>query len=248
MSVDTLARPTTLANSRYSNPESDPQVAVAKLFVSHVTFRYGSSIALKNVSMPFYERKVTALMGPSGCGKSTLLRVCNRLHDMYPDQHIDGEIFLDGKNILAPGVDVNKLRLRIGMVFQKPTPFPMSIYNNVAFGPRIYGKPPAAELNVQVEIALRRAALWDEVKVILLDEPCSSLDPRSTALIEETISELKTDHTIVIVTHNLKQAARISDFTAFMYLGSIEEWDITTQIFTAPRNEHTQHYVSGRFG
>ena len=216
-------------------------------------------------------------MGPSGCGKSTLLRIFNRMHELYPDQHVTGEILMNGENILAPTVDVNVLRARIGMVAQVPTPFPMSIYENVAFGIRLYALLPRQELDGRVEAALRRAALWEEVKdmlrsdgralsggqqqrlciartialepeVILLDEPCSALDPISTAKIEETIAELKTDYTIAIITHNLKQAARISDFTAFMYLGEVTEFGATHQLFTSPQHERTRRYLAGQFG
>ena len=234
-------------------------------------------MALKDVTVPLYVNKVTAFMGPSGCGKSTLLRIFNRMFDLYPDQHVEGEVLLNGENILAPRVDVNLLRSRIGMVYQKPTPFPMSIYDNVAFGIRLYEKLARPQLDEHIEVALRQAALWEEVKdilsqdglslsggqqqrlcfartiaarpeVILLDEPCSALDPISTAKIEETIQELKTQYTFAIVTHNLQQAARVSDYTGFMFLGELVEFGATGQIFTAPRNEHTQHYITGRFG
>ncbi len=248
-----------------------------KLRASHVTFRYGKIIALKDVCVPIYANKVTAFMGPSGCGKSTLLRIFNRIYDLYPGQHVEGEALLDGENILAPGIDVNILRSRVGMVYQKPTPFSMSVYENVAFGIRLHEKLGQRDLDEHVENALRQAALWDEVKdilpqsglglsggqqqrlciartiaakpeVILLDEPCSSLDPISTAKIEETIDELKKSYTIAIVTHNLQQAARLSDYTAFMFLGELVEFGPTAQIFTAPRNENTKHYITGRFG
>jgi phosphate transport system ATP-binding protein len=250
---------------------------IVKLSASHISFRYGKQVALTDVSMPLYENAVTAIMGPSGCGKSTLLRVFNRMHELYPEQRVEGEILLDGRNILTASVDVNRLRATIGMVFQQPAPFPMSIYDNVAFGIRLYERIPRSELNDKVEAALRRAALWDEVKdmlsasglglsggqqqrlciartiavqpeVILLDEPCSALDPGSTAKIEETIAELKVDHTIAIVTHNLQQAARVSDYAAFMYLGLLVEFGATEQVFTAPRDKRTEHYVAGRYG
>ena len=233
--------------------------------------------ALKSISLPLYENKVTAFIGPSGCGKSTLLRVLNRMYDLYPHQRANGEVLLDGDNILSPQQDLNLLRARIGMVFQKPTPFPMSIYENIAFGIRLYERLPRSELDGRVETALRRAALWDEVKdklganglslsggqqqrlciartvavrpeVILLDEPCSALDPISTAKIEELIDELKDDYTIAIVTHNMQQAARVSDFTAFMYLGELVEFDTTSKMFTAPHDQRTQDYITGRFG
>jgi phosphate transport system ATP-binding protein len=227
--------------------------------------------------LPLYASKVTAFIGPSGCGKSTLLRVLNRMYDLYPNQRATGTVLLDGEDILSPQQDVNLLRARVGMVFQKPTPFPMSIYENIAFGIRLYEKLPKSELDGRVETALKRAALWNEVKdkllanglslsggqqqrlciartvairpdVILLDEPCSALDPISTAKIEELIDELKADYTIVIVTHNMQQAARVSDFTALMYLGELVEFDSTTKIFTAPRDRRTQDYITGRFG
>ena len=221
---------------------------------ANLDFFYGDSRALKGITLPLYDHKVTAFIGPSGCGKSTLLRVLNRMYDLYPDQRAEGEVMLDGENILSPRQDLNLLRARIGMVFQKPTPFPMTIYDNIAFGIRLYERLPRAELDERVEAALRRAALWDEVKdklganglslsggqqqrlciartvavrpeVILFDEPCSALDPISTAKIEELIDELVDDYTIVIVTHNMQQAARVSDFTAFMYLGELIEFD-----------------------
>lgn len=251
--------------------------AVEKITASHVSFRYGKTVALKDITIPIYANRVTAFMGPSGCGKSTLLRIFNRMHDLYPDQHVEGEVLLDGENILARRMDVNVLRSRVGMVYQKPTPFPISIYDNVAFGIRLYRQLARPQLSELVENALRQAALWDEVKdildndatslsggqqqrlciartvaampeVILLDEPCSSLDPISTAKIEQTIEELKVNHTMAIVTHNLQQAARISDYTAFMYLGELVEFGPTKQIFSAPENEHTRQYITGRFG
>jgi len=227
--------------------------------------------------LPLYRAKVTAFIGPSGCGKSTLLRVLNRMYDLYPTQRAEGEVLLDGEDILSPKVDLNLLRARIGMVFQKPTPFPMSIFENIAFGIRLYEKLAKSELANRVEMSLRRAALWDEVKdklsanglslsggqqqrlciartvavkpeVILFDEPCSALDPISTAKIEELMDELTADYTIAIVTHNMQQAARVSDFTAFMYLGELVEFDTTSRIFTAPRDRRTQDYITGRFG
>jgi phosphate transport system ATP-binding protein len=227
--------------------------------------------------MTIHGGRVTALIGPSGCGKSTLLRAMNRIYELYPGQRAEGEILLDNANILAPGLDLNRLRARIGMVFQKPTPFPMSIYDNIAFGIRLYERLPPAAMDMRVESALTRAALWDEVKdklaanglslsggqqqrlciartvavrpeVILFDEPCSALDPISTAKIEELIDELKEDYTIVIVTHNMQQAARVSDFTAFMYLGELIEFDTTSKMFTAPGDRRTQDYITGRFG
>ncbi|HEY7646421.1 MAG TPA: phosphate ABC transporter ATP-binding protein PstB [Hyphomicrobiales bacterium] len=242
-----------------------------------LNFYYGDTKALYDINLPLYEKKVTAFIGPSGCGKSTLLRVLNRMYDLYPRQHAEGEVLLDGENILAAGQDVNLLRARVGMVFQKPTPFPMSIYDNIAFGIRLYEKLPKAEMDERVESSLQRAALWREVKdklgssglslsggqqqrlciartialwpeVILLDEPASALDPISTAKIEETIDELKADYTIAIVTHNMQQAARVSDYTAFMYLGNVVEFGETPTVFTAPKESRTQDYITGRFG
>jgi phosphate transport system ATP-binding protein len=248
-----------------------------KVSIRDLNFYYGEGRALKSISMSLYENKVTAFIGPSGCGKSTLLRVLNRMYDLYPNQRATGEVLFDGTNILSPKQDLNLLRARIGMVFQKPTPFPMSIYENIAFGIRLYEKLPKAELDNRVETSLRRAALWDEVKdklnangqslsggqqqrlciartvavrpeVILFDEPCSALDPISTAKIEELIDELTDDYTIVIVTHNMQQAARVSEFTAFMYLGELIEFDSTSKMFTAPHDQRTQDYITGRFG
>ncbi len=257
-----------------ANPTSN---GVEKVSVRGLQFYYGSSIALKSVNQPLYEHKVTSFIGPSGCGKSTLLRVLNRMYDLYPGQRAEGEVLLDGENILAPDLDLNLLRARVGMVFQKPTPFPMSIYDNIAFGIRLYEKLSKSETDERVETALRRSALWNEVRdklganglslsggqqqrlciartvaispeVILFDEPCSALDPISTAKIEELIDELTDDYTIVIVTHNKQQAARVSEFTAFMYLGELIEFDSTSKIFTAPHDQRTQDYITGRFG
>ena len=248
-----------------------------KVSIRNLEFFYGDSRALKGISLPLYANKTTAFIGPSGCGKSTLLRVLNRMYDLYPGQRATGEVLFDGENLLRPDLDINLLRARIGMVFQKPTPFPMSIYENIAFGIRLYEKLPKSELDGRVEQALRRAALWNEVKdklaangqslsggqqqrlciartvavkpeVILFDEPCSALDPISTAKIEELIDELKQDYTIVIVTHNMQQAARLSDFTAFMYLGELVEFDATETVFTTPSDSRTQAYITGRFG
>ena len=248
-----------------------------RIKIRNLDFFYGDNKALKNISLPLYAGKVTAFIGPSGCGKSTLLRILNRMYDLYPNQRAAGTVELDGEDILSPGLDVNLLRSRVGMVFQKPTPFPMSIYENIAFGIRLYEKLSKSEMDDRVESALKRSALWDEVKnklgagglslsggqqqrlciartvavrpeVILFDEPCSALDPISTAKIEELIDELKSDYTIVIVTHNMQQAARVSDFTAFMYLGELIEFDSTTKIFTAPSDRRTQDYITGRFG
>ena len=248
-----------------------------KVSIRNLDFYYGDAKALKNINISLYQGRVTAFIGPSGCGKSTLLRILNRMYDLYPAQRATGEVIFDGEDILAPKQDLNLLRSRSGMVFQKPTPFPMSIYENIAFGIRLYERLPRAELDGRVESALRRAALWEEVKdklasnglslsggqqqrlciartvavkpeVILLDEPCSALDPISTAKIEELIDELKKDYTIVIVTHNMQQAARVSDFTAFMYLGSLVEFGPTQMIFTSPNDQRTQDYITGRFG
>jgi phosphate transport system ATP-binding protein len=248
-----------------------------KIVVRGLNFFYGASRAIKDVNVSLRDRKVTAFIGPSGCGKSTLLRVLNRMYDLYPNQRAEGEVLLDGENILSPGLDLNLLRARVGMVFQKPTPFPMSIYDNIAFGIKLYEKLSKSELDERVESALRRSALWEEVKdklsasglslsggqqqrlciartvairpeVILLDEPCSALDPISTAKIEELIDELTEDYTIAIVTHSMQQAARVSAFTAFMYLGELIEFDETSKVFTAPREKRTQDYVTGRFG
>ena len=234
-----------------------------RVAVRDLDFYYGDSLALKKITLPLYDRKVTAFIGPSGCGKSTLLRVLNRMYDLYPNQRAEGEVMFDGTNILSSRQDVNLLRSRIGMVFQKPTPFPMTIHENIAFGIRLYERLSSKELDQRVEQSLRRAALWDEVKdklsssglslsggqqqrlciartvavrpeVILFDEPCSALDPISTAKIEELIDELKEDYTIAIVTHNMQQAARVSDFTAFMYLGELIEFGDTSKIFTSP--------------
>ena len=248
-----------------------------KVSIRNLEFFYGDSRALKGITLPLFASKVTAFIGPSGCGKSTLLRVLNRMYDLYPNQRAEGRVTLDGEDILAPKQDLNLLRARIGMVFQKPTPFPMSIYENIAFGIRLYEKLSKSELDARVETALRRAALWEEVKsklganglslsggqqqrlciartvavkpeVILFDEPCSALDPISTAKIEELISELESDYTIVIVTHNMQQAARVSEFTAFMYLGELVEFGHTDRLFTSPRDRRTEEYITGRFG
>ncbi len=261
-----------------SKPKAGPgEALVEKVSIRDLCFFYDTNKALKHISLPLYDKRVTAFIGPSGCGKSTLLRVLNRIYDLYPKQHATGEVLLDGTNILAPHQDLNLLRARIGMVFQKPTPFPMSIYDNVAFGVRLYEKLGQSEMDARVEAALRRAALWTEVKdklkesglslsggqqqrlciargvavkpsVLLLDEPCSALDPISTSKVEELIDELKSDYCIVIVTHNMQQAARAADYTAFMYLGELIEYGETEQIFTNPAKEQTQQYITGRFG
>ena len=249
----------------------------AKLSIRNLNFYYGSFNALKNINLDIPKGKVTAFIGPSGCGKSTLLRTFNRMYALYPEQRAQGEIMLDGENILSSGLDVSLIRAKVGMVFQKPTPFPMSIYDNIAFGIRLYEDLPKSEMDGRVETALRGAALWEEVKnklnasglslsggqqqrlciarsvavkpdVILFDEPCSALDPISTAKVEELIDELKARYTIAIVTHNMQQAARVSDYTAFMYLGELIEYDETSRIFTAPKQQQTQDYITGRFG
>jgi phosphate transport system ATP-binding protein len=257
---------------------NDPSVRLdEKVSVRGLNFYYGDNRALKDINVPLYSGLVTAFIGPSGCGKSTFLRVLNRIYDLYPNQRAEGEVLLDGRNLLAPKTDLNLLRARVGMVFQKPTPFPMSIYENIAFGIRLYEKLPKSELDDRVESALRRGALWEEVKdklqanglslsggqqqrlciartvavkpeVILLDEPCSALDPISTAKIEELMDELKSDYTIAIVTHNMQQAARVSNYTAFMYLGELIEFGTTDTIFTNPNDRRTQDYITGRFG
>ncbi|KAA0123750.1 phosphate ABC transporter ATP-binding protein PstB [Methylobacterium sp. P1-11] len=248
-----------------------------RIAVKDLNFYYGSFHGLKDVNLNFHDRQVTALIGPSGCGKSTLLRCFNRIYSLYPEQRAEGEILLDGENILSPSIDLNELRSRIGMVFQKPTPFPMSIYDNVAFGLRLYEKLPKSELDGRIEESLRKAALWDEVKdklrqqgtglsggqqqrlciartvaqkpeVILFDEPTSALDPISTGRIEELIEQLRDEFTIVIVTHNMQQAARISQFTAFMYLGQLVEFGPTNRMFMNPTERRTQDYITGRFG
>jgi phosphate transport system ATP-binding protein len=248
-----------------------------KLGVRNLDFLYGDTQALKNISMDLPARRVSAIIGPSGCGKSTLLRVFNRIYAIYPNQRAIGEVLLDGENVLDTGYPVHKLRSKIGMVFQKPVPFPMTIFENIAWGIRHHEKLSKAEMEGRVEQALRRAALWDEVKdklkrsalglsggqqqrlciarsialkpeVLLLDEPTSALDPIATGRIEQLIEELKRDYTIVIVTHNMQQAARVSDRTAFMYLGELVEFDKTETIFTKPARRQTEDYISGRFG
>ena len=260
-----------------TNERSAAPAPRQKVLIRNVEFYYDNFKALKNVSLPLHDKRVTAFIGPSGCGKSTLLRVLNRIYELYPGQRATGEVLVDDENILAPGRDLNLLRARIGMVFQKPTPFPMSIYDNITFGIRLYERLPQSELEDRVESALRRAALWDEVKdklrqsglglsggqqqrlciaraiavrpeILLLDEPASALDPLSTQRIEELIAELKSDYCIAIVTHNMQQAARSSDYTAFMYLGELIEFDETERIFTHPQQRQTEDYITGRFG
>jgi phosphate transport system ATP-binding protein len=253
-----------------------PAVA-SKMSIRGLNFYYGKFHALKNVNLEVAEKKVTAFIGPSGCGKSTLLRVLNRMFELYPEQRAEGEVVLDGDNIIRSKQDVALLRARVGMVFQKPTPFPMTIYDNLAFGVRLFESLSKAQMDERVEWALRKSALWTEVKdklnqagtslsggqqqrlciartiavkpeVILFDEPCSALDPISTAKIEELIDELKVDYTVAIVTHNMQQAARVSDFTAYMYLGEMVEFGDTEQIFIKPKKKETEDYITGRFG
>jgi phosphate transport system ATP-binding protein len=272
MSTIALNTSSAVGKAAAGNAEAPVRIAVRDL-----NFYYGDFRGLKDISLDFYDRQVTALIGPSGCGKSTLLRTFNRIYSLYPEQRADGEILLDGQNILSPSIDVNELRARVGMVFQKPTPFPMSIYDNIAFGIKLYERLPKSELDGRVEEALRKAALWDEAKdklrqsgmslsggqqqrlciartiaqkpeVILLDEPTSALDPISTGKIEELIEQLRSEFTIVIVTHNMQQAARISQFTAFMYLGELVEFGPTTKMFMNPAKKQTQDYITGRFG
>ncbi len=249
----------------------------SKITVRNFNFYYGNFHALKNINLDIPANQVTAFIGPSGCGKSTLLRTFNRMYDLYPGMRAEGELLLDGNNILDKSVDLNLLRAKVGMVFQKPTPFPMSIYDNVTFGVKLYEKLSKSELDDRVEWALKKAALWGEVKdklkqsgnslsggqqqrlciaravaakpeVVLLDEPTSALDPISTAHIEELVTELKQDYTIAIVTHNMQQAARVSDYTAYMYLGELIEVDSTEKMFKNPGRKETEDYITGKFG
>ena len=249
----------------------------SKVSVKNLNFYYGKFHALKNINLEIPEKKVTAFIGPSGCGKSTLLRIFNRMYELYPEQRAEGEVILDGENLLTSKQDVSLIRAKVGMVFQKPTPFPMSIFDNIAFGIKLFESLNQADMNERVEWALRKAALWNEVKdklqqsgsslsggqqqrlciargiaikpeVILLDEPCSALDPISTAKIEELITELKNDYTVMIVTHNMQQAARCSDYTAYMYLGDLMEFGATEQMFFKPTRKETEDYITGRFG
>ena len=249
----------------------------SKISVRDLNFYYGGFQALKKINLELPANKVTAFIGPSGCGKSTLLRTFNRMFELYPEQRAEGQILLDGQNILNKGLDVSLIRAKIGMVFQKPTPFPMSIYDNIAFGVKLFETLPRVEMDERVEWALKKAALWTEVKdkldqsgsglsggqqqrlciargiaikpeVLLLDEPCSALDPISTGKIEELIHELKADYTVLIVTHNMQQAARCSDYTAYMYLGDLIEFGATNEVFTQPKRKDTEDYITGRFG
>ncbi len=253
------------------------QTAMPKISVKNLNFFYGGFQGLKNINLDILERRITAFIGPSGCGKSTLLRTLNRMYDLYPGQRAEGEILMNGKNILDKSQDVNLLRAKVGMVFQKPTPFPMSIYDNISFGVKLYESLTKAEMDERVEWALNKAAIWGEVKdklnqsglslsggqqqrlciaravavkpeVVLLDEPTSALDPISTAKIEELLHELKNDYTIAIVTHNMQQAARVSDFTAYMYLGDLIEYGVTDELFIKPKKKETEDYITGRFG
>ncbi|MDB5885717.1 MAG: phosphate transporter ATP-binding protein PhoT family [Polaromonas sp.] len=258
-------------NTQTAKPEK------TKISVNNLNFYYGKFHALKNINLEIPENKVTAFIGPSGCGKSTLLRVLNRMYELYPEQRAQGEVLLDGTNLLTSKEDVALLRAKVGMVFQKPTPFPMSIYDNIAFGVKLFERLNSSDMDERVEWALRKAALWAEVKdklnqsgsslsggqqqrlciargiaikpeVLLLDEPCSALDPISTAKVEELIAELKNDYTVVIVTHNMQQAARCSDYTAYMYLGDLVEFGATEEIFFKPKRQETEDYITGRFG
>jgi phosphate transport system ATP-binding protein len=277
-SIATLGAPRIEVRAKAAEHEGSAKPdLVEKVVIRDLSFFYKDYEAVRGINLALYDRHVTAFIGPSGCGKSTLLRTLNRIYDLYPGQRAVGEILIDGENILEPGQDLNLLRAKVGMVFQKPTPFPMTIFDNVAFGIRLYEKLPAAELEERVESALRRAALWEEVKdklkqsglslsggqqqrlciaraiavrpqILLLDEPASALDPISTQKIEELISELKSDYCIAIVTHNMQQAARSSDYTAFMYLGELVEFDETETIFTKPHDRRTEDYITGRFG
>ena len=248
-----------------------------KMAVRDLNFYYGKFHAIKNVNLDIPEKKVTAFIGPSGCGKSTLLRIFNRMYELYPDQRADGQVMMGGEDLITSKEDVSLIRARIGMVFQKPTPFPMSIYDNIAYGVKLFESLSASDMDERVEWALGKAALWNEVKdklnqngaslsggqqqrlciargiaikpeVMLLDEPCSALDPLSTAKIEELIAELKKDYTVVIVTHNMQQAARCSDYTAYMYLGDLIEFGATEDLFFKPKRKETEDYITGRFG
>ena len=268
--TDAIAAPTL-------ETRKETAAAPAKIAIRNLDFFYGDNRALKSINLDFQERQVTGLIGPSGCGKSTLLRVLNRMYDLYPGQRATGEAMMDGQNIIDSSIDLNALRSRIGMVFQKPTPFPMSIYDNIAFGVKLFETLPRVEMDERVEWALKKAALWNEVKdkldqsgsglsggqqqrlciargiaikpeVLLLDEPCSALDPISTGKIEELIHELKFDYTVLIVTHNMQQAARCSDYTAYMYLGDLIEFGATNEVFTRPKHKDTEDYITGRFG
>ena len=278
ISTDTqMGQPNVASFNKQTLHDIPQNMPPAKLEVRDLSFYYGDFKALKNIDIDIPDKQVTAFIGPSGCGKSTLLRTFNRMYDLYPGMRAEGSINIDGANILDKDVDVNLLRARVGMVFQKPTPFPMSIYDNVAFGVRLYEKLSKAELDNRVEWALKKSALWPEVKdklkasglslsggqqqrlciarsvatkpeVLLLDEPTSALDPLSTGAIEDLIEDLKTDYTIAIVTHNMQQAARVSDYTVYMYLGDMIEMGETDQVFTKPAQKATEDYITGRYG
>ncbi len=257
--------------------ERSKLIEKSKISVKNLNFYYGKFQALKNINLEIPEKKVTSFIGPSGCGKSTLLRVFNRMYELYPEQRAEGEVMFDSENLLTSKKDVALIRSKVGMVFQKPTPFPMSIYDNIAFGVKLFESLGSSDMDERVEWALRKAALWGEVKeklnqngsslsggqqqrlciargiaikpeVLLLDEPCSALDPISTAKVEELITELKNDYTVVIVTHNMQQAARCSDYTAYMYLGDLVEFGVTEDIFFKPKRKETEDYITGRFG
>ena len=274
--LDGLALPVTAGRDESAAASAATDTG-AKMLVRDLDFYYGRSQALFSVNLDIAEKRITAFIGPSGCGKSTLLRTFNRIYSLYPKQRATGSIMLDGRNILAQSQDLNTLRAKVGMVFQKPTPFPMSVYDNIAFGVRLYEKLSRSAMDERVEWALQKAALWDEVKdkmrysgtqlsggqqqrlciaravavkpeVLLLDEPASALDPISTLKIEDLLDELRKDYTIVIVTHNMQQAARVSDFTAFMYLGQLIELGETATVFTSPQDERTSDYITGRYG
>jgi phosphate transport system ATP-binding protein len=265
------------ANIGAMEARSSANLAEPRISIRNLDFYYGSNHALKAVNLDLPDKQVTGMIGPSGCGKSTLLRCLNRMYDLYPGQRATGEVMMDGENIIAPGMDLNHLRSRIGMVFQKPTPFPMTIYDNIAFGVKLHERMSKSQMDERVEWSVTRAALWDEVKdrlntsamglsggqqqrlciartiavrpeVILFDEPTSALDPISTLKIEELIDELKHDFTIAIVTHNMQQAARCADQVAFFYIGEMVEVGTATQMFTAPHERRTQEYITGRFG
>ena len=278
VSTDTAtSRPLIRTAVRGGEPAPAAGELPAKLRVRKLNFYYGAYQALHNISLDIPENRVTAFIGPSGCGKSTLLRTFNRMYSLYPDQRAEGEVLVDDLNIVAVARDLPLIRAKIGMVFQKPTPFPMSIYDNIAFGVRLFERLTKRQMDERVEWALTRAALWPEVRaklhqsgnslsggqqqrlciarciaikpeVLLLDEPCSALDPISTARIEELISELKNDYTVVLVTHNMQQAARVSDYTAYMYLGQLIEFGDTDSLFIKPQSKQTEDYITGRFG
>ena len=264
-------------DTRSAGLNAGTQMPKAKISARNLNFFYGKFHALKNINLDIPESKVTAFIGPSGCGKSTLLRIFNRMFELYPEQRAEGQILLDGQDLLDRKVDVALVRAKVGMVFQKPTPFPMSIYDNIAFGVRLFEKLNKGDMDDRVEWALRKAALWGEVKdklgqsgaslsggqqqrlciargvaikpeVLLLDEPCSALDPISTGKVEELIAELKDEYTVAIVTHNMQQAARVSDYTAYMYLGDLVEFGETEQMFFKPKRKETEDYITGRFG